>query len=80
MTLMIDLKEIVKDPRIEKVLTSLCASAISLSREISLSDTARNHRVLVGTNSDGDGQKQLDVIADDIFCNSLLIESTSPTR
>ena len=71
MTLMIDLKEIVKDPRVEKVLISLCSSAISLSKEISLSDSTGNHRLLMGLNSDGDGQKQLDVIADDIFCKSL---------
>ena len=68
---MIDLKKIVKDPRVEKVLTSLCASAISLSKEISLGDSGGNHSLLVGLNSDGDGQKQLDVIADDIFCKSL---------
>ena len=68
---MIDLKKIVKDPRVEKVLTSLCSSAIRLSKEISLGDSDGNHRLLVGLNSDGDGQKQLDVIADDIFCKSL---------
>ena len=68
---MIDLKKIVKDPRLEKTLISLCSSAIQLSKEISLSDSEGSHRLLVGTNSDGDGQKQLDVIADDIFCTSL---------
>ena len=68
---MIDLKNIVKDPRLEKTLISLCSSAIQLSKEISLSDSEGNHRLLVGTNSDGDGQKQLDVIADEIFCTSL---------
>ena len=68
---MIDLKEVVKDQRIEKVLTSLCSSAIDLSKEISLGDSGRNHKVLVGLNSDGDGQKQLDIIADDIFYKSL---------
>ena len=68
---MIDIKEIVKDPRVEEVLTSLCSSAIGLSKEISLSDSAENHRLLMGLNSDGDGQKQLDLIADDIFCRSL---------
>ena len=67
---MIDLKEIVKDPRVEKVLSSLCASAIDLSKEISLGDSGGNHKVLVGLNSDGDGQKQLDIIADDIFYKS----------
>ena len=68
---MIDLKEIVKDRRVEKVLTSLCASAIDLSKEISLGGSGGNHKVLVGLNSDGDGQKQLDIIADDIFYKSL---------
>ena len=51
---MIDLKKIVKDPRLEKTLISLCSSAIQLSKEISLSDSEENHRLLVGTNSDGD--------------------------
>ena len=68
---MIDLKDIVKDSRVEKVLTSLCSSAIDLSKEISLGDRGGNHKVLVGVNSDGDGQKQLDIIADDIFYKSL---------
>ena len=68
---MIDLKKIVKDPRVEKVITYLCSSAIRLSKEISLANSGGNHRLLVGLNSDGDGQKQLDVIADDIFCKSL---------
>ena len=68
---MIDLKNIVKDPRLEKTLISLSSSAIQLSKEISLSDSEGNHRLLVGTNSDGDGQKQLDVIADEIFFTSL---------
>ena len=68
---MIDLKKIVKEPRLEKTLISLCSSAIQLNKEISLGDSEGNHRLLVGTNSDGDGQKQLDVIADDIFCTSL---------
>ena len=68
---MIDVKEIVKDPRVEKVLTSLCSSAIDLSKEISLGVSDGNHKLLVGLNSDGDGQKQLDIIADDIFNKSL---------
>ena len=40
---MIDLKEFVKDPRVEKVLTSLCSSAIDLSKEISLGDSGGTH-------------------------------------
>ena len=68
---MIDLKEIVKDPRVEKVVTSLCSCAIDLNKKISLGDSGGNHRLLVGLNSDGDGQKQLDIIADDIFYKSL---------
>ena len=68
---MINLEEIVKDPRVEKVLTSLCSSAIDLSKEISLGASGGNHKLLVGLNSDGDGQKQLDIIADDIFYKSL---------
>ena len=68
---MIDLKAFVKDPRVEEVLTSLCSSAIDLSKEISLGDSGGDHMLLVGLNSDGDGQKKLDIIADDIFCKSL---------
>ena len=68
---LIDLKNIVSDPRVAKVLTTLCTGAIRLDKEISLSDSGRTHRLSVGLNSDGDSQKQLDVIADDIFCKSL---------
>ena len=68
---MIDLHNIVKDQRVAKMFESLCYSAISLSKEISLSDSGGNHRLQVGVNCDGDGQKQLDVIADDIFYKSL---------
>jgi len=67
----IDLKNITNDPAVDKVLTALCSSAIKLNKEISLSDSGGGHRVLVGLNSDGDSQKQLDVIADDIFYKSL---------
>ena len=70
---MIGLKEIVKDLRVEKVLTSLCSSAIDLSKEIALGDAGGKHKQLVGLNSDGDGQKQLDIIADDIFYKSLKV-------
>ena len=70
---MIGLKEIVKDLRVEKALTSLCSSAIDLSKEIALGDAGGKHKQLVGLNSDGDGQKQLDIIADDIFYKSLKV-------
>ncbi|MDC3108167.1 fructose-bisphosphatase class I, partial [Paracoccaceae bacterium] len=69
--MIIDLKNFVNDSRVEKTLTTLCSSAICLSKEISLAHSGENHRLLVGLNSDGDGQKQLDVIADNIFCRSL---------
>ena len=69
--MIIDLKDFVNDPRVEKILTALCSGAIRLNKEISLSDTGGGHRLSVGLNSDGDSQKQLDVIADDIFCSSL---------
>ena len=69
--MIIDLKNTVNDARVEKVLTTLCSGAIGLNKEISSSDSGRNHRILVGVNSDGDSQKQLDVIADDIFCKAL---------
>ena len=69
--MIIDLKDVVSDPRVAKVLTTLCTGAIRLDKEISLSDSGKTHRLSVGLNSDGDSQKQLDVIADDIFCKSL---------
>ena len=59
----IDLKNVVSDPRVAKILTTLCYGAIRLDKEISLSDTGGGHRLPVGLNSDGDSQKQLDVIA-----------------
>ena len=37
--MIIDLKNFVNDQRVEKVLTTLCSGAISLNKEISLSDT-----------------------------------------
>ena len=69
--MIIDLKDFVNDQRVEKILTALCYGAVHLNKEISLSDTGGGHRLSVGLNSDGDSQKQLDVIADDIFCSSL---------
>ena len=69
--MIIDLKKFVNDSRVEKTLTTLCSGAIRLKKEISLSDIGGSHRLSVGLNSDGDSQKQLDVIADDIFCSSL---------
>ena len=69
--MIIDLKDFVNDPRVEEILTALCSGAIRLYKEIALSDTGGGHKLSVGLNSDGDSQKQLDVIADDIFCSSL---------
>ena len=65
--MIIDLKNVVSDPKVAKILTTLCSAAIQLDKEISLSDSGGAHRLSVGLNSDGDSQKQLDVIADDIF-------------
>ena len=42
---MINLEKIVKDPRVEKVLTFLCSSAIDLSKEISLGASGGNHKI-----------------------------------
>ena len=69
--MIIDLKDLINDSRVERTLTTLCSGAIRLNKEISLSDIGAGHRLSVGLNSDGDSQKQLDVIADDIFCSSL---------
>ncbi len=69
--MIIDLKNCVNDPGVARTLTTLCAGAIRLHKEILLSDIGRGHRLSVGLNSDGDSQKQLDVIADDIFCSLL---------
>ena len=69
--MIIDLNNVVSDLRVAKILITLCSSAIRLNKEISLGDNGEGHRLSVGLNSDGDSQKQLDVIADDIFCSSL---------
>ena len=42
--MIIDLKDFVNDPRVEKILTALCYGAIRLNKEISLSDTGGGHR------------------------------------
>lgn len=49
----------------------LCSAAATLARLIAMGEIAGDHGSEVGTNLGGDGQKALDVIADDLFANSL---------
>ena len=51
--------------------TRLCSAAASLARLIALGEIAGDHGSEVGTNLGGDGQKALDVIADELFANAL---------
>lgn len=49
----------------------LCSAAATLSRLIAMGEMAGDHGSEVGTNLGGDGQKALDVIADDLFADAL---------
>lgn len=49
----------------------LCAAAATLARLIAMGEIAGDHGSHVGTNLGGDGQKALDVIADDLFADAL---------
>ncbi len=52
-------------------LRRLCAAAARLARLIAMGELAGDHGSQVGTNLAGDGQKALDVIADDLFADAL---------
>lgn len=51
--------------------TRLCSAAATLARLIAMGEIAGDHGSEVGTNLGGDGQKALDVIADDLFIKAL---------
>ena len=53
------------------VVQRLCAAAISLAHEIGMGEMSGDHGSEVGTNLGGDGQKALDVQADELFANAL---------
>lgn len=53
------------------VVERLCSAAATLARQIAMGEIAGDHGSEVGTNLGGDGQKALDVIADDLFANAL---------
>lgn len=49
----------------------LCSAAATLARLIAMGEISGDHGSEVGTNLGGDGQKALDVIADDLFAAAL---------
>ncbi|OZA11523.1 MAG: fructose-bisphosphatase class I [Rhodobacterales bacterium 17-64-5] len=49
----------------------LCRAAVTLAHEIARGEIAGDHGSEVGTNIGGDGQKALDVLADDLFSGAL---------
>lgn len=49
----------------------LCSAAATLARLIAMGEISGDHGSEVGTNLGGDGQKALDVIADDLFATAL---------
>ena len=57
--------------RIAPVIAAICTVAAGLSLRIAHAGLAEDLGAAVGTNSDGDGQKALDVIADDAFFAAL---------
>ena len=71
LTEVIDIKSLNVRNDVTETIVALCKSAISLVDEISLSGLGADHRSLAGKNTDGDNQKKLDVIADDLFRNML---------
>lgn len=56
---------------LEDVLHRLCRATADLARQIALGELAGDHGSLLGSNAGGDGQKALDVIADDLFIAAL---------
>ncbi|CAN1531624.1 Fbp Fructose-1,6-bisphosphatase [Paracoccaceae bacterium] len=53
------------------VMVRLCSAAAALAQEIAMGEIAGDHGSEVGTNLGGDGQKALDVLADDLFAGEL---------
>lgn len=56
---------------IAPAIAAICTAAADLSRRIALSGLAEDLGAAVGTNTGGDGQKALDLIADDAFAAAL---------
>lgn len=57
--------------KLQDVMEAICRVAVELSETISLGPIAGNLGGEVGVNSDGDGQKELDVQADEAFAQAL---------
>ena len=58
--------------QIGPILQALCNVAKKVARLIARGGLGQDLRSAMGTNSDGDGQKALDVIADDAFRTALV--------
>ena len=71
MNKIIDIKHLNLRPDLEETISVLCSSAALLSEEISLSGLGTDHKSTAGQNTDGDNQKKLDVIADNLFRTNL---------
>lgn len=59
------------DKELGPILCALADVAKDISHQISLGSLAGDHAALVGENAGGDGQKALDLIADDAFAKAL---------
>ncbi len=71
MNKIIDIQDLKLRPDLEETISVLCSSAASLSEEISLSGLGADHKSTAGQNTDGDSQKKLDLIADNLFRTNL---------
>ena len=58
-------------PALVDTMERICAAAATLARLIAMGEIDGDHGSAVGTNLGGDGQKALDVIADDLFATAL---------
>lgn len=71
MNKIIDIRHLNLRSDLEETISVLSRSAASLSEEISLSGLGADHKSTAGQNTDGDNQKKLDVIADNLFKTNL---------
>lgn len=71
MSKIIDIKHLNLRSDLAETIEVLCTCAAWLSEEISLSGLGRDHKSTSGQNTDGDKQKKLDVIADNLFRSNL---------
>ena len=67
----VDLSDLQTSIQVREVLIAICSVAQDLSQRISLGPINGKLDGAVGTNSDGDSQKALDVIADDAYFEAL---------